>query len=189
MSFVVVFCRSNPIEKTPLLRKRPLLEKENDGYITRGLWLIPAMQRFKRTITWVLLIFIAAAVVTQFRPRTTILLPDGLCVLFWHAETRCVPCRKMEELILQTLQDRNDFRLFMLEYDVFSNQSLASEFNVGTATIILVERKNRQNVREKDLTTAVRQNLHDAVAFVEMLHSELEQFAGTAGSGERESQQ
>jgi len=146
---------------------------------------MPTMQRFKRTITWVLLVFIAAAVVTQFRPRTTVLLPDGLCVLFWHAETRCVPCRKMEELILQTLQDRKDFRLFMLEYDVFANQSLAHELNVGTATIILVERKDRQNVRVRDLTTEVRQNLHDDAAFVEMLRNELEQFSG---AGKAESQ-
>ena len=143
------------------------------------------MQRFKRAITWFLLVFIAAAVVTQFRPRTTVLLPDGLCVLFWHAETRCVPCRKMEELILQTLQDRKDFRLFMLEYDVFANQLLAHELNVGTATIILVERKDRQNIRVRDLTAEVRQSLHDDTAFVEMLRNELEQFSGT---GKAESQ-
>jgi len=92
----------------------------------------------------------------------------------------------MEDLILQTLQDREDFRLFMLEYDVFAYQSLAREFNVGTATIILVERKDRRNIRTQDLTVEVRQNLHDGAAFVEMLRNELDQFARADGT---ESQQ
>ena len=134
------------------------------------------MQRFKRTITWVLLIFIAAAVVTMFRPRETRFVPDGLCVLFWHAEKRCPPCRKMETLLRQTLQNYMDFQLVVLEYDVFANQSLARQFNVGTATVILVERKDWQNVRVRDLTTEVWKNVKDDAAFVNMLQEALETF-------------
>jgi len=136
------------------------------------------MQRLKRTITWVLLIFIAAAVVTTFRPRETVFVPDGLCVLFWHSEKRCTPCLKMEELLRQTLRDHKDFSLVVLEYDVFANQSLARQFNVGTATIILVERKDRQNARVRDLTTEVWQNFADETAFVDMLQEELATFGG-----------
>ena len=138
------------------------------------------MQHLKRTLTWVLLIFIAAAVVTMFRPRETILLPDGLCVLFWHADERCTSCRHMEELLLQVLQNHEDLRLFNLEYDVFSHQSLARQFDVGTTTIILVERKDQQNVRVRNLTDEIRKYISDDVAFVDMLQRELEQFCSTA---------
>jgi hypothetical protein len=137
------------------------------------------MQRFKRTITWVLLIFVAAAVVTVFRPRETVFVPDGLCLLFWHGETRCVPCLKMETLIRQTLFNYNDFHMIKLEYDVWANQPLAQEFNVGTTTIILVERKDRRNVRVRDLTTEVWNNINDEAAFLAMLQEELEMFIQT----------
>jgi len=137
------------------------------------------MRPLKRTITWVLLVFIAAAIVTTFRPRETVFLPDGLCVLFWHSEKRCPPCLKMEEILHQVLQNHDDFRLFNLEYDVLAHQSLAHEFSVGTITITLVERKNQQNVRVRDLTAEIRKNLNDDAAFVTMLQKELEQFANT----------
>ena len=137
------------------------------------------MQCFKRTITWVLLIFIAVAVVATFRPREAVFLPDGFCVLFWHAEIRCPPCRKMETLLHQTLQNHKDFHLISLEYDVFVHQPLARQFNVGTATIILVERKDQQNVRVRDLTLEVWKNLTDDAAFATMLQQELETFVKT----------
>ena len=134
------------------------------------------MQRFKRTITWVLLIFVAAAVTRTFLPRKTVFVPDGLCVLFWHAETRCTTCLKMETLLRQTLQDYQNVRLVKLEYDAFANQSLARQFNVGTTTIILVERKDRQNVRTHDLTAKVWNTLQDDTAFTTMLQKELDTF-------------
>ena len=135
------------------------------------------MQRFKRTITWVLLIFAAAAVVRTFLPRETVFVPDGLCVLFWHAEKRCPPCLKTEMLLRQTLQGYKNFRLVELEYDVFANQPLAEQFHVGTTTIILVERKDRQNVRTRDLTFEVWNTLQDDVAFTAMLQKELDTFS------------
>ena len=130
----------------------------------------------QRTITWILLIFVAAAVVTVFRPRETVFVPDGLCILFWHAERRCTACLKAETLLRQTLRDHNDYRLVELEYDVFANQSLAKQFSVGTTTIILVERKKRQNVRIRDLTAEVWNTLRDDAAFIAMLQKELETF-------------
>ena len=140
------------------------------------------MTHFKRILTWVLLIFVAAAVVITFRPRETVLLPDGLCVLFWHTETRCASCLKMEELLLEALHNDDGFRLFILEYDVLAHQSLARELNVGTTTIILVERKDQKNVRVRDLTAEIRKCVTDDAAFVEMLQKELAQFGKTAPS-------
>jgi thiol-disulfide isomerase/thioredoxin len=135
------------------------------------------MQRLRRILTWILLIFIAGAVVMIFRPREQVILPDdGLCVLFWHSETRCPSCRRMEELLLQTLQNYDDLHLFLLEYDVLAYQSLARQFNVGTPTIILVERKDRQDVRVQDLTDKISHDLDDEPAFVEMLQKELSAF-------------
>jgi len=134
------------------------------------------MHNFKRTITWILLIFIAAAIVTMFRSRPAVLLPDGLCVLFWHSQTRCPPCRNMEEMIHNVLSEHEGYRLFNLEYDVLAYQSLAQEFNVGTITIILVERKDRQHVRWRDLTIEIQKTAADDAAFVEMLQRELKQF-------------
>ena len=145
---------------------------------------MPVVQRFKRTITWVLLIFIVSAIVMMFRPRETVSIPDGLCILFWHAEKRCANCLKMEEFLMQAFSDHEDFRLFVFEYDVLSNQSLAWEFNVGTTTIILVERKDQQNARVRDLTTKVWENINDEAAFVNMLRQELEQFGNTGESEE-----
>ena len=140
------------------------------------------MTHFKRILTWVLLIFVAAAVVITFRPRETVLLPDGLCVLFWHAETRCASCLKMEELLMEALHEDDGFRFFILEYDVLAHQSLARELNVGTTTIILVERKDQKNVRVRDLTVEIRKCATDDAAFVEMLKKELAQFGKTAPS-------
>ena len=137
---------------------------------------IKIMPLIRRTIIWVLLIFVAAAVVRVFLPRETVFVPDGLCLLFWHAEKRCATCQKMETLLRQTLQDYNDFSVVELEYDVFANQSLAQQFNVGTTTIILVERKNRQNVRMRDLTSEVWNTIQDDAAFTTMLQHELETF-------------
>ena len=135
------------------------------------------MRRFKRTLTWVLLTFVAAAVVRTFLPRETVFVPDGLCILFWHAEKRCTACLKVETLLRQTFQDHKNFRLVELEYDVFANHSLAQQFNVGTTTIILVERKDRQNVRIRDLTAEVWNTLQDDTAFLAMLQKELETFS------------
>ena len=82
----------------------------------------------------------------------------------------------MEEMIHNVLGDRRDYRLFNLEYDVLAYQSLAQEFNVGTITIILVERKDRKNVRVRDLTIEIQKTAADDAAFVEMFQRELEQF-------------
>ena len=135
------------------------------------------MKHFKRTLTWILLVFIAAATLTTLRPRETVFIPNGLCVLFWHAEKRCATCLKMEKSLRKTLKNHKDFRLVVLEYDVFSNQSLAKQFDVGTTTIILLERKDQQNVRIRDLTTEVWINIRNNEAYFEnMLQKELEQF-------------
>ena len=133
------------------------------------------MQHFKRILTWALIIFVAAAIVVSFRPRETVVIPDGISLLFWRAEKRCARCLTMEELIHQALSDYENVRLFELEYDVFANQSLAQQFNVGSITVILVERKDQKNVRVRDLTDEVRRN-HDDTAFVNMLQKELATF-------------
>jgi len=140
------------------------------------------MQRFKRITTWVLLIFVAAAVVTMFRPRETVFIPDGLSVLFWHAEQRCSSCMKIETLLRQSLQDDKDFRFIKLEYDVLVNQSLAQQFDVGSPTIILVERQDQQNVRVRDLTAEVWNTINDADAFTAMLQKELKTFCSSCSA-------
>jgi thiol-disulfide isomerase/thioredoxin len=134
------------------------------------------MQHFKRTITWVLLIFVVAAAAMILRPQETVVVPDGFSILFWHAKKRCTPCLKMEALLRQTLQEYQDVHLIELEYDVFANQSLAQQFNVGRTTIILVERKDQQNVRVRDLATEVWKTIHDEAAFTAMLQEELTMF-------------
>ena len=144
------------------------------------------MQHFKPILTWALLIIVAAAVVMTFRPRETASVPDGVSLLFWHPETRCARCVKMERLIEQTLPDYPVFQLIAFEYDVFANQSLAREFNVGTATIILVERKEGQNVRVRNLTTEVWATIGDSDEFIEMLREELETFSDSNECGKED---
>jgi len=134
------------------------------------------MQRFKRILTWALLIFVAAAVVATFRPRETVIIPDGISLLFWHAEKRCSNCRNIEDYIDLALQDREDFRLFKLEYDIASHQSLARRFDVGRATIILLDRKEGRNVRIRDLSDEVWKNIANEAAFIDMLRKELDAF-------------
>ena len=135
------------------------------------------MQHFKRIITWALIVIIAVAVVVTFRPRETVALPDGLNILFWHPEVRCNNCRKIERLLHESLHGYDHIKLFELEWDVLANQSLARQFSVATATIILVERSGGQNVRTRDLTTEVWENIRaDDDVFVAMLRKELEAF-------------
>jgi len=139
------------------------------------------MQRFKRILTWALLVLAAAAVVMTFQPRETVIIPDGISLLFWHAEKRCNNCRNIEKLVEQTLQDRKDqgceeIRLIRLEYDVLAHQPLARQFRVGSITIILTEREHGQNIRLRDLTEEIRKTLSNEDAFKEMLRKELDSF-------------
>ena len=142
-------------------------------------FILYTMQRFKRILTWALLIFVAAAIVATFRPRETVIIPDGISLLFWHAEKRCSNCRNIEDYIDTALQDREDFRLFKLEYDVAAYQPLARQFNVGRATIILLDRREGQNVRTRDLSDEVWKNIASEAAFVDMLRKELDAFSAT----------
>ena len=112
----------------------------------------------------------------MLRPRETVFVPDGLCLLFWHAEKRCSNCLKMEKIIGQVHQDYDEFQLIKLEYDVFANEALAKQLKVGRTTIILVERKDQQNVRIRDLTDEVWKNIQDENAFSAMLQKELAEF-------------
>ncbi|MDR3183579.1 MAG: hypothetical protein LBT89_11805 [Planctomycetaceae bacterium] len=141
------------------------------------------MLRFIRPVFWAAFVIVCAVIVSRFQPQTVTVLTDGQCILFWHAQTRCPACLKLEEAVNTCLDSDNRCRLYKLEYDVPANQKLASELHVGTATVILAEVKDGKIIRKKDLTEPVWKLLEDESKLVSMLRKELNEFAPAPVTG------
>ena len=138
--------------------------------------------KFNHYLSVFLLVFVVSAVGTYtartFWPGEPIPIPDGFNLVFCHARTRCPTCEKMETLIHQTLDEFGDppkIQLLSLEYDAPENADFANRFHVGTAAVILIDKRNGQIVKSRDLTVEVWEFLGDDTAFCTMLNRELKE--------------
>ncbi|MDR3233612.1 MAG: hypothetical protein LBT46_08130 [Planctomycetaceae bacterium] len=136
------------------------------------------MSRIIRPAFWAAFILICALIISRFQPVTLTVLTDGRCIVFWHAQTRCPPCLKLENAVEESLGSDDRYKLFKLEYDVPANHKLASEMNVGTTTAVLAEVRDGKIVRKKNLTEPIWKLLDkDDAELVQMLRRELNDFA------------
>ena len=141
--------------------------------------------KFRHYLSVFLLIFVVSATGTFiariFWPGEQISIPDGFNLVFCHARVRCPICEKMETLIHQTLDEfghNKRIQLFSLEYDALENADFANRFHVGTASIILIDKRDGQVVKSRDLTMEVWEFVSDDDAFLKMLDRELRETFG-----------
>ena len=138
--------------------------------------------KFKHYLSVFLLVFVVSAagsfLARNFWPGEPIPIPDGNNLVFCHARIRCPTCEKMETLIHQTLDglgDNTKIQLRSLEYDAPENADFANRFHVGTAAVILIDKRDGQIVKSRDLTVEVWEFLGEDTAFRTMLDRELKE--------------
>ena len=138
--------------------------------------------KFKHYLSVFLLVFVVSAtgsfIARTFWPGEPIPIPDGNNLVFCHARIRCPTCEKMETLIHQTLDEFGNppkIQLLSLEYDAPENADFANRFHVGTAAVILIDKRDGQIVKSRDLTVEVWEFLCDDAAFCMMLGRELKE--------------
>ena len=141
----------------------------------------------KRTVTVILLVFVAVTIAVQVvkehgaeRPAS---LKDGCHLLFFHAAARCPTCLAMERLTRETLsvfsqEGRNNggFDLQICGYDDPAYRDIARELQVGTAGIVIVEVRKGNIVRNRNLIRECWTHVSDDSGFREMVSSNLAQF-------------
>ena len=138
----------------------------------------------KRIVTAALLLFIAVAVITAVMksspesglPATSVshdesrdpsaAPADGLTAIFFHGETRCPTCRKIEDYAHQALQEafpdqirKGDIEWRTANYDDPAKKQLAVNYKVYSSTVVLV--------RVAEGTTTDWRNLEQVWEFVD----------------------
>ena len=136
--------------------------------------------KFKHYLSVFLLVFVVSATGTFiariFSPVEPIPIPNGSILVFCHARIRCPTCEKMEILINRTLdkfRKHAKIQLLSLEYDAPENADFANRFHVGTAAIILIDKREGQIVKSRDLTVQVWEVIGSDTAFCTMLEHEI----------------
>ncbi|MDR0869489.1 MAG: nitrophenyl compound nitroreductase subunit ArsF family protein [Planctomycetaceae bacterium] len=118
---------------------------------------------FTRIVRYAAGIFLIAFFITAvWMPHEQAVIPDGRTAVICHSTERCITCRKIEDITRGIVDGQNGKVHFVsLEYNIPENKAFAEQFNIGTATVILVEKKNGEIVRSVDLTEPIWENVND----------------------------
>ena len=138
----------------------------------------------KKITTWFLIPFVVTAVAAKIvllnMPQEPPVIPDGNILVFCHATVRCPTCETMESLIKEVLEKPENtalgIDLITLEYDSPANHDFAEQFRVGTAGIILLEKKEGNIARSSNITLDAWKYVEDKKSFIEMLETKLSEF-------------
>lgn len=140
----------------------------------------------KRMVTVFLLVFVVSAVVATLvlsrQRREPSIIPDGISVLFFHAQARCPTCLNMEKLIRRVLNDsfraeiNNEIGMVLIPYDVSENREIVKRFHVGTISVILVEKEKGRIIRHRDLSPDVWDHHGNDTVMIGILSTELSEF-------------
>ncbi len=141
----------------------------------------------KKIVKWLLLAFVAAAVVTQiaksFRTVEETTFADGKHLVFFHAKVRCPTCIAMERLVQQVLdadfRDEMESGVFdcrILDYESPESRRIVNEYNIATATVLLFEQKEGMFVEGRNLAESCWKLVGDELAFRTMLKTQIESF-------------
>ena len=110
-------------------------------------------------------------------------LVNGITVYFFHTAVRCSPCRTMEALTKQTLNDNFStqmkertlqFRQVNIDNPRFGH--LINRYSVFTSTVVLVRASNGIEHENRSLTEQVWQLYDSEKEYVSMLSDELFRF-------------
>jgi thioredoxin-related protein len=142
------------------------------------------MTHVKKIVSGLLLLFIVFAIVVKIVsrnvPQEATAILDHYHVLLFHAEARCKTCNDMESLIKEVLQRQEyidlGIDLVLLEYDLPKNKELVERFRVGTASIVLIEKRDGEIVRHRNLTAEAWNTIDYKRLFVEMLETNFIEF-------------
>lgn len=159
--------------------------------------------RIKNLVTLALLLFVAAAVVTialkNSRDSSTetvaagtetnreIPLPtDGLVVYFFHGETRCPTCRKIEAFAHEAIDDAFQAKLAsgkivwqLANYEAPENVQAAKNYEVYSSSVVLVRSQQSQPAEWRNLTR-VWELVGDKDAFKSYVREQTHEMLSTA---------
>lgn len=138
----------------------------------------------KRIITIILLVFVGITVFVQisknFRDVVQLKLPNGLNVIYTHATNRCPTCLKMEQYTRKLLEadfthqlDTGTISFQDVDYEQPEAANFAHQFQVATASVLLVEVKNGEVIIGKNLVDEVWKLHTNEVAFKKMLKEQI----------------
>ncbi len=138
----------------------------------------------RRLVTVALLAFVASALATQlirsFQPRNALDLPDGKRLLLFHAQSRCATClhleKTIEKILLPSDTQEKIIEWMTIAYDVPENSDLAERFSVGTIAVILVDQKDGQLLRQRNLSQELWPIINDDDAVTQLLSNAVAEF-------------
>lgn len=95
-----------------------------------------------------------------------------MAAVYFHATHRCPTCKKIEAYSHEALQadiDSGKLRWETTDYTAPENAAIVEKFKVLTSTVVMVEKRDGQIVRWKNLEE-VWDHTHDRDEFVEFMH-------------------
>lgn len=133
------------------------------------------MRLFRLSLVCAALVFIItfSSATLLIRRSEPVMIPEGRSAVFCHSVQRCSACRKIEHILHGVLKTHTDIQFVSLEYDVPENREFVERFDIGTATVLLVEKKNARIVRSKDLTQKIWANIDDDSQLQAVLEREM----------------
>ena len=150
----------------------------------------------KQVVTTLLLAYVAASLAVLVakevhgiwpaaRPEGDSLpLSDGVTVCYFHANTRCLTCTKIEAYAHEAVSagfpeqfNAGSLRWRVINYEQPGNGHFAADYGIVAPAVVLVERKGGRQTKWKNLDK-VWDLLNDEAAFVEHVQAELTGFLG-----------
>jgi thiol-disulfide isomerase/thioredoxin len=153
--------------------------------------------KLKSVITGILLLFVAAAIVTLIAKRPVGSPPeggaadlaaatgdiqqlrDGVIVYHFHGNMRCPTCNTIEahskeavEMFFADELNSSRVEFQVVNYDESRNERFMRDYNIGFQSLVLVDIKDGEEVRFKDLS-AIWELVGDKDAFFQYVQTEI----------------
>lgn len=98
---------------------------------------------------------------------------EGVEIIQFHSEHRCMTCNKIEELTRETLENQEDLPFRLVNVDDEKNEKIANEFEAAGTALFL---HDKATGNKKDLTDFAFMNAGDKDKFIAELEKEIESF-------------
>lgn len=98
---------------------------------------------------------------------------EGLELIQFHSEHRCMTCNKIESLTLETLRNFEDVPFRLVNVDDASNAEESAKFEAAGTALFL---HNTKTGEKKELTDFAFMTAHDDAQYVAKLREEIASF-------------
>jgi len=98
---------------------------------------------------------------------------EGIEVIQFHSEHRCITCNKIENLARKTLENQDEIKFSLINVDDPDNESIAEYFEAAGTALFLYDNATRKKI---DLTDFAFMQANDSEAFMAGLKKEIEGF-------------